>query len=178
MIWLAKLLLKQKVKKLQRKVRTQNFSSAKTAVIIYDASQKEDEGIVRNFARFLKEEGLKVTTFGYYKFKDKADLPPKEELSYYYFTSKELNWLRQPSLESSKRVLLDQADLLIDLNINNQFCLQHLVALSKANFKAGGAGSYRDQACDLTIKLNPVNLDSLIKELKKYLAIINTKIAS
>jgi hypothetical protein len=178
MKWLAKLLLTQKFKKLQRKVLTHNLSTANTAVIVYDATKKEDDELVRKFARFLKEEGLKVSSFGFYKLKNKTDVPPKEELNYFYFTTKQLNWLKQLGLNQQQKTLLDQADLLIDLNINEHFCLEELVVLSKANFKVGAAGSYRDQACDLTIKLENAKLAVLIKELKKYLAIINKKIAS
>ena len=178
MKWLAKLLLKQKIKKMQRKVFTHNLNSANTAVILYDSSKKEDEGTVRNFARFLKEEGVKVSSFGYYKLKSKTDQAPKEELNYFYFTSNELNWLKQPNLSQSKKNLLDEADILIDLNIYDHFCLEYLAALSKANFKVGATGSYRDQICELTIKLETTKLESLTKELKKYLAIINQKIAS
>lgn len=178
MKWLARLLLRQKFKKLQRKVLTYNLNTANTAVIIYNASQKKDDELVRKFARFLQEEGLKVSSFGFYKLKNKTDRPPKEELNYFYFTTKQLNWLKQLSLNQQQKTLLNQADLLIDLNLNEIFCLEELVVLSQANFKVGATGSYRDQACDLTIRLETANLERLIKELKKYLAIINKKIAS
>ena len=63
--------LEQKLKKQKRKVGAINLAAAKSALIIYDASNGETEKQVRNYARFLKEEGVKADTLGFYKLKGK-----------------------------------------------------------------------------------------------------------
>jgi hypothetical protein len=125
----------------------------------------------------LKEESIKVSTVGFFNQTGKTVKKPTNELTYYYFDPKDANWLGQVKLPLILELLNKPFDLMIDLNTGDHFCLQYLAALSKAQFKVGASGSYRDQVCDLTFKIEPLTSKKLIQEMKKYLALINRKTA-
>ena len=82
--FIRKIILKQKAKKLDRTIRALNLKQVKSALILYNATKRESETIVRNFARYLKEEGVKIESIGYYKRKSKKEELPPNELGYYY----------------------------------------------------------------------------------------------
>lgn len=170
---LSEFLLKRKQKSVQRKVKAFNLNTAQSALLLYDATELNQEKVVRNFARFLKEEGIKVTSVGFYNKKGKDSQKPKDELSYFYLDAKDLNWLKQIKVSKINDFTKQSFDLLIDLNVSDFMCLQILSTLSIAHFKVGPSGSYRDEVCDMTIKMDQGNVSVLIEELKKYLAIIN-----
>lgn len=170
---LSEFLLKRKQKSVQRKVKAFNLKAAQSAFLLYNATDVNQEKVVRNFARFLKEEGIKVTSVGFYNKKGKEAQKPNDELSYFYLDSKDLNWLKQIKVSKINDLVKAPFDLLIDLNVNDFMCLQILSTLSLAHFKVGPSGSYRDEVCDMTIKMDQGDVSVLIEELKKYLAIIN-----
>ncbi|MEQ8908809.1 MAG: hypothetical protein RIC95_06430 [Vicingaceae bacterium] len=177
MKWLANLLWKQKLKKVSRKVKTHNFDSARTAIILYDCSTEGKEKEGRDFARFVKEHSIEVTTLAFFNKKGKQVQKPKDELSYHYLEPKDLNWLQTPNTKVAQSIMSTEYDLLFDLNLEGHFCLQYVAGLSKASCKVGASGAYRDQVCDLTLKVDLESRAQLIQEIKKYLAIINKKTA-
>lgn len=168
-------MLKQRSKKLKRKVKAMNLDQAKTALLIYDATSPENDLLVRKMAQFFKEEGVKVDTLGFFNKKGKKVVLPKDELNYHYFSPLDLNWLKFPKAKKVIDLKKKKVDLLIDLNLNNHFSLESISTLSPAHFKVGASGSYRDVVCDLTLSLKEVNLQELIEQMKKYLNIINKK---
>ncbi|MCB0410113.1 MAG: hypothetical protein KDD29_07825, partial [Flavobacteriales bacterium] len=63
--------------------------------------------------------------------------------------------------------------ILIDLNTEDCFPLEYISTLSKAKFKVGANGNYRDEECDLTIDISQnKSLDYLIIQIKHYLKMI------
>ncbi len=89
---IARKYLARKANRLKREVGVVNLSTAKSALLVYDASNAETERKARDYARFLKEEGIKVDTIAFYKLKGKEDKRPEDELSYLYYDKKSLNW--------------------------------------------------------------------------------------
>lgn len=175
MKWLATYILKQRAKKLKRKVKVMNLEQAKTALLLYDATLPEKDQLARKMAQFFKEEGVKVETLGFYNKKGKKVVVPKDELNYHYFSPVDLNWLKFPKAKKVIELKKKQVDLLIDLNLEDHFSLECISTLSPAYFKVGASGSYRDEVCDLTLSLKELNLQELIEQIKKYLSIINKK---
>ena len=167
--------LEQKLKKLKRKVGAINLVAAKSALIIYDASNAETEKQVRNYARFLKEEGVKADTLGFYKLKGKEDARPQDELGYIYFDKKGLNRMKFPSDPRVLKIIGKEYHLMIDLNFESMFSLKLVSALSKANFKIGKATGYQSSVCDLTISTTNNNLDYFLNQVTTYLKMINKK---
>lgn len=177
MKWFANFLYKQKLKKVTRNVKTHNFETAKTALLLYDCATPEKEKEGREFARFLKEQSISVTSISYFPKKGKNISKPKDELTYHYLHYKDLNWLKIPTNAMVNKVLLKQFDLLIDLNLEGHFALQYISAFCHASCKVGPAIDYQNEVCDLTFRFNTLSRTALIKEIKKYLAIINKKSA-
>mgnify|MGYP003635115519 CR=1 FL=1 len=171
--FIRKIILKQKAKKLDRTIRALNLKQVKSALILYNATKRESETIVRNFARYLKEEGVKIESIGYYKRKSKKEELPPNELGYYYFDTRACNWLGIPVNQELNNLISKEHHLLIDLNFAPNFALRYFATLSNANFKIGKAGTYQDSICDMTIATEIQSLDYLIEQMKVYLKMIN-----
>lgn len=150
-----------------------NLSQAKSALIVYDASSAENDQLVRKFSQYLKEEGVKANTIGFYNKKGKKVILPKDELNYHYFSPLDLNWLKFPKAKKVIDLKRQDVDLLIDLNLSDHFSLEVISSLSPAKFKVGASGKYRDEICDLTLSMKNAHLEELIVQIKKYLNIIN-----
>lgn len=171
--FIQQFLLKRKLQNSNRKVRVVNLASSKSALLVYNACIEEEEKLVRQFARFLKEEGIKTDSIAYYKKKNKNDEGPQNELGYYYLKKEELNWLNIPISRQVKTMILNEYHLLIDLNLSNIFCLEYIASMSKANFKVGIADGYQKEICDLTLEVPSDQLNNLIEQIKVYLNMIN-----
>lgn len=162
-----------KLKNLKRRRGVFNLTTAKTAILVYNATNSEDEKVVRNYARFLKEEGIKTDTIGFYQLKGKEDKKPDDELGYLYFDKRDLNNFGFPKSNKLLKLITKEYNVLIDLNLKNNFCLELISSLSKANFKVGIAADYRNEICDLTIALKQNNLKEFLKQVTNYLKMIN-----
>lgn len=172
---IARKYLASKVKKVKRKVRVVNLSAAESALMVYDASNDATEKKARNFARFLKEEGIKVDSIAFYKLKGKDDKRPKDELGYLYFDKRDRSWLGFPKDSRILTCIVKEYHLLIDLNFNNNFTLEVISSLSNANFKVGKSGGYQDEICDLTIAMKENKLEYYLEQVSTYLKMINKK---
>ena len=171
---IQKFMLNRKLSKRKRKIYVHNLSTAKSALIIYNYLDQQREKEVRDFARFLKEEGIKVSTLAFIpkKIKDE-DQMPLEELSYFYFTKEELNWLKFPKSNRLKKIANEAFDLMIDLNLEQMFPLEYIAKLSKASFKVGGDHGYQSDACDLLLGTQEETIVALQEQCKHYLNMIN-----
>ena len=173
MNWIKNLILKQKLKRINRKIKVQNWNTAKTALLIYECDQDGISKSILDFSRFLKEEGVKANIIGFIDSKPKLEEMPKEELNYFYFDKRELDLLGQPNSDKIRNLVIEQYDLLIDLNLRNKYPLKWICSCSTAAFKVGISGDYQNEICDLTIKTDRANAEDGIEQIKKYLKIIN-----
>lgn len=173
--FIRSIILEKKAKKLQRTVRVLNLKEIKTALIIYNATNKLTEEDVRNFARFLKEDGIKVDTIGYFKRKNQKEALPVNELGYHYFDKKICNFLGIPVNQELNKLIEKTHDLLIDLNFESNFALRYYSTLSNSGFKIGKTGNYIDTVGDLTISTDNHLLGYFIEQLKVYLKMINSR---
>jgi hypothetical protein len=165
--------LAQKLKKVRRKVGVMNFSVAKSALLVYDASNGSAEKKVRHYARFLKEEGIKTDTLGFYKLKGKEDKRPKDELGYVYYDKRCLNAFGFPKDSRLLKRIAKEYNLMIDLNVESIFSLKVISTLSNSNFKIGRAKGYQNQICDFTISTENNKLDYFLGQVTTYLKMIN-----
>ena len=167
--------LAQKLKRVKRKVGAINLATAKSALLVYDASNAAVEKKVRDFARFLKEEGVKTDTIGFYKLKGKEDKRPEDELSYIYYDKKCLNRLGFPKDNRILKRIEQEYHLMIDLNFLSIFSLKVIATLSRAHFKVGRSSGYQNEICDLTISTENKELDYFLSQTTTYLKMINKK---
>ena len=170
---IAQHLLKRRAKRMKRRVKANNLAKLESALIVYHATDEKQRKAVIDFARFLKEERLKVETLGFYKRKNKQDQLPEDEAGYYYFDKNSIGWLGFPKASKILKLLSKEHQLLIDLNLENLFPLEVISTLSKANFKVGKSQSYQDEVCDMTISTENNEVNYLIEQIKNYLQIIN-----
>lgn len=173
MKFLGELLLKRKKGKLNRKVYFNRLSEAKTALIVYNANNPERRKEVKDFIRFFKEERLAVESIGYYGKVGKNIEKPQDELGDVYFDKKELSPYKFPKNRKIKKLISKQFDILIDLNLNEEFCLEVISSLSKAKFKVGPNHKYGNEVFDLTLETKDKPMSYLMEQIKVYLGMIN-----
>lgn len=172
---IGKYILQRRKRRLSRKVITRNLDTAKTALIIYNATEPINEEVVKKFARRLKEELIQVQVLGYINNNGKKKSMPENQHGYSYFNQPMLNRFKIPDPTFIKKHITNNYHLLIDLNLDDQFPLQYISSLSKADFKVGLSGEYRDEVCDLTLSLHSKNIEELTDQIMTYLAMINRK---
>lgn len=170
---LGRLLLKRDKSKQKRSVYFNRLSDAKTALIIYDATDTEKRKIVKDFIRFFKEERLAVDSIGYFGKTGKNITKPEDELGNIFYDKKELNFYRFPTNTAVKKLIKQQHDIMIDLNLEEEFSLEVISSLSKAKFKVGPNHSYGTEVFDLTLETKDKPLEYLIEQIKVYLEMIN-----
>jgi len=169
-------LLKRKRSKMHRKVYAYNLDTAKTALVLYNFKDEGREQEIRDFCRFLKEEGIKVSSLAYVSKKPKeGEYAPLQVLNYRYFNNTELNWLRIPQSTHLKKALAERYDLMIDFNLEDSFPIRWISQLSAAAFKVGSNRSYKRESCDLIMELKEESIASLQAQCRVYLRMINQK---
>lgn len=171
--WIAEWYLKRKLAGREREVFFISLRRAKTALLLYDATQEQNTKEIVNFSRYLKQEGLQTRMIGYYGKVGKKAEKPKSDQDKIYYDKKEVNWLGFPKNEEVREAILEPVDLLVDLNIGENFSLQLISSLSKARFKVGPKLSYAEEVLDLSIDAKEKNLAYLCQQIGKYLEMIN-----
>lgn len=162
-------------KKLARQKRVpffENFTSVKTVGILFNATENENLELVKRYVRYLKEEGKKVKVIGFFSTKEIPDIT-YSRVEYDFFSKKDLNWYLKPALDED--FINQEFDLLIDLNIHEDFPLYYIAALSKAKFKIGRY-SAGNSIYDLMIEV-PLDkgIKYLLRNIDHYLLLINKK---
>lgn len=169
---IGRLLLRRNLRNLQRTKRVYNLSTARKIGILFNASREEHFDHVLDFHKFLKEKGINTHVFGYVNAKE---LPDKYlfKKDFYFFQKKDLNWYYRPVSEDAKRFVSSNFDILIDLNMEQNFPSQFLVALSHAHLKVGRFTDKEDYY-DLMIHIEKgKKIDFFIEQVKHYLEVIN-----
>jgi len=170
---LGKLKLKKKLKKQTRNIKTFSLEKASSIGVVYDATNRNDYEAVKKFIHFLKEERKDVLSLGYINSKDASEIV-RPHLNYVFFDKKNLSKSMIPHGLDVDNFINKPYSILIDLNINNCFPIECITSLSKARFKVGASGNYRDAICDLTIDVkNNKSVDFLIIQIKHYLSMIH-----
>lgn len=173
MRYIADLILRRQLKALERKVSFHTLRNAKSALVLYSYRNKEHDQMLRSFCRYLKEEGLEVSSLAFYKKKNKKDEKPQNELNFLYYDKKDLNFLGFPQSSFLKKCMLEDYGLLVDLNLSDEFSLQVISSLSRAKFKVGPSASKSKEILDLSIKTDSKDVQYLIDQMKVYLEMIN-----
>jgi hypothetical protein len=164
--------LKKERKRLKRNVKAFNIEKATTIGVIYNATNRNDSDTVKKFVHYLKEERKDVLSIGYIDSKDSSDIV-NAHLNYVYFDNRDLSKRMIPGGIDVNNFINKSYSILIDLNINESFPIQYITSLSKAKFKVGAKGSYRDDVCDLLIDVDQnKTLEYLIIQIKHYLQMI------
>ena len=169
---LGLLSLKKERKSLKRNIKAFSIENATTIGIVYNATNRNDEDVVKKFVQYLKEERKDVLSIGYIDSKDSSDIV-KAHLNYVYFDNRDLSKRLIPTGIDVNNFINKSYSIIIDLNINECFPIEYITSLSQAKFKVGAKGSYRDDVCDLLIDVDQnKKLEYFIIQVKHYLNMI------
>ena len=169
---IGKLKLKSDLKTFKRVKIFHNFNTAKTVGIIFDGTNHSNYDAARTFAKFITERKIRIFGLGFVESKEVSNF-----YSYYtgfnFFTIKDSNWQGIPSTHNVSDFINEKIDILVDLHLTENFQLDYICAMSKAEFKIGSyttANKYYDFMIDISSNPNP---DFLCEQIKHYLSIIN-----
>jgi len=169
---IGKQFLKRKKRGVSREICVHNFTTAKSAVILFDTGNSESFKVIKEFQKFLEGKNIKVSTFGIVHQKE----VPQELLflkNYAFITRKDLNWYMKPSGESTAAFYAADPDMLIDFTPDVSLESQFLVELSTARFKAG-CFTEEQNDYDLMISLDDnTKIEFLAEQYKRYIAMLN-----
>jgi hypothetical protein len=148
------------------------FTNSRSIGIIFNATDKENFELVKKYVVYLRECQKKVKALGYFHLKDIPDIK-YSKIEYDFFSKKDLNWHLKPDSGQVRNFVNEEFDILIDLNLSNDFPLKYISNLSKASFKIG---KYLENNLmyDLMIKVEEgKGIKYFLKHLDHYLLQMN-----
>ena len=169
---IGKWVLRRNLKSLQRTKRVYNLTTARKIGILFDGTNHKDFDRILEFYKFLKDKMINIHVLGYVNAKDVPDkyLFKKD---FYFILKKNLNWYYKPVSEEAEKFVTSSFDILIDLNLKENFPCQFIVGLSHAHFKVGKFTS-KKEFYDLMIHIDKGRkIDYFIEQVKHYLEVIN-----
>ncbi len=162
--------LRRKSRMIHRNKHIHNFSSAKSAGIIFQCRNEEDFKYVKEFTNYLKDYNIQVSILGFIKDKQ---IPDHYLLrtGFNFFCYKNLSWSYKPESQFIKDFINKSFDILFDFSLEHLFPIHYIVSLVKAEYKIGRLSSHGDY--DLMIDINK-NRETgfFIEQVKVYLNMI------
>jgi len=164
-------ILNNDYKNLKREVVFNNFVSSSTIGIIFDAVDKDNYHIAKNFMSYIEESGVRVFAIG---------VVPKSELIGYlpfkigisFFGLDKLTWYGKAQNSNVDEFIERPFDIIIDLSLSNLYPIEYIFALSKAKFKICN-DSKKTKYADFVLQLkNQESLEKYIEQIKHYLEVI------
>jgi len=171
----GKYFFRKSLSKVARYPEITNLKDAKTIGIIYNATDEAKYPVVCDFVKYLQEKDKTVKALGFlnYKIVPHYCFP---KLCYDYFTRKDLNWFLKPGNAFVNDFINNPFDLLIDLNLENNFPLLYVCSLSRAKYKVGKYSDENKALYDFMINEgDSVALEEYINHVVHYLKLINAK---
>lgn len=170
--WIGRLVLQKSLKNQQRTKKVFNLTTARRIGIIFNGTREDHFDQVMEFHKFLKLKGINTHVLGYV---DAKDVPDKYlfKKDFYFLLKKHLNWYYKPVSEEAEKFLQGNFDILIDLNLDENFPCQFIAAISSAHFKVGRFTD-SESFYDLMINISKVKkIEYFIEQTKHYLELIN-----
>ena len=171
--YIGKSVLRKRQKTVVRDKSVQNFTTAKSAVILFDTSLPNCFEPIKDFTKFLKKEGIKTSVFGLVAQKE----TPQEMLlwaNFSFITRKDINWYGSPQGEVADSYYKKHPDMLIVISMEENLALEYLIRLSDAKFKIG---CFTENDNDLDFMINPSNMqcetDYFISQIRHYVQLLN-----
>jgi len=165
------LYLNQELKLLKRSISFNNFTTASTVGIVFDAVDRDKYQQSREFIEFIEKQNVRVFGIGFASKSDQiAYFPYKQGVD--YFGLNEVNWFGKPVNQAIPDFLKRNFDILIDLSMNDSFSVHYLFALSHAKFKITNR-SEKSKYADFILEMdNSSKLAEYILQIKHYLDVI------
>ena len=169
------IILKREIAQLHRAKTAMSLTEAKSFAIIFEASRLEDVELVKKYVTYLKEMKKHVKVIG---FLDSTQEPSftYSKLEYEFFNQKALTWYLKPVGSVSNNFVAEEFDVLIDLNLSDQFPLKFISSISKAKFKVGRFSEENKKIHDLLIDTDEgKTFKYFLRQVDIYLGMINNK---
>lgn len=155
-----------------RHIYYRDFKSVKTILILFKSDDEENNSFVRDIISDLKNQGKKVTAWGYL---DKKDSEAAVLPDFRLFGNKELSFYKIPNKLLTEEFLLSDYDMVIQLCRSDIYPLDYLLAQAKAPFKVSKYKSYKGIA-DLMIQIDDSSDETyLFNQILFYLNSIQAK---
>ena len=171
---IGRFILDKELKLNARQVVYNNFASSSSIGLIFDAEDKKNLDLAKEFMNYIEERGIKVfglvfvsrsEMIGYFPYRKGVD----------YFGLDKLGWYGKPLDEGVKEFIERPFDILIDISLTEIYPVEYTFALSKAKFKICNNSS-KERFADFVLKLKkPYKLELFIEQIKHYLETIETK---
>lgn len=156
------------IKKNDRAKIFNNFSSAKTIGVIFNASEQDLYKVAVNFFKYLMQYNIHVIGLGYVQSQDMLSyFPHKKNIS--FFSIKNLNWYNKPVSKEVDEFIKKPVDIIINLCLQEQYPIQYIIAMSEAKMKISPEFlGYNYSDFRFKFKEN-VSLEYYIDQIKQYM---------
>ena len=167
--------LKKDASKVERTRKDPDIHKNASIGILYDATDKHNFEVVREFFRDLRSHEKNPVSLGYIDYKEVTFHPLARPESDYFFKD-QLNWMKKPSGPVVENFIKEPFDILINLTLEDFHPLDYIAALSKAGLKIGRANSAVSFCYDLTFHLDKeADIKSFAYTIIHYLSKINNE---
>lgn len=167
-------MLKKFSASLERHRTSPDIHSSPTIGILYDATDRDEYELVREFFKDLRQNRIKAVSLGYIDYKETLSFHPLARPESDYFFKSQLTWLNRPQSTVVDHFTEEPFDMLIHLSLKDFFPLDYIAATSRAGLKIGRAGAAVDYCFDMTFALDKdASLRSFAYTIIHYLSQIN-----
>lgn len=169
---LAKRAIEKVLKEQKRTTVFRNLEEVKSILILFESEENEKNRTIRKIIANLRENGKKVSVWGYVDKKDSvtAVLP-----DFRLFANKEINIIDIPKPMLREEFLLNSYDMIIDLTTASCIPVDYLLAIATAPFKVARYKPYKGIA-DLMIDIKEYEDEAyLFEQIIFYLNSIQAK---
>lgn len=150
-----------------------NLVEARSVGIVYDLSDTRNHDKVKNYVRYLENEGKKqVMALG---FLDEKEIPDQylSKIDFSYFCRSDLNLYFKPGGTDVENFISSKYDILLDLSAPGLLPTQFIVQMSQARFKVGKQVPGNLDLYDLSLSVKEEGVVYLIKQMDHYLKMLN-----
>lgn len=168
---LKDIIIKHNIKKNVRKVQFFNFETAKSVGILYCIDNKANFDRIKKYVSELSSKNLKVYALGFVK--------KPEEIGRTYFGQRDFNFFSEKHINKTGKIkevcitdfINADINIMINLTTSNNFYLEYVFALSKANFKVSSIIDCKYSDLNINYDRNK-DLDYFISQVNHYLSTI------
>jgi hypothetical protein len=165
--------VRRKLKLVKRDKCIHNFTTARSAGILFTCRNEGDFAAVKEFKEFLESEAIETSVLG---FVDEMEIPDPFLLrkGFQFFCQKDLKWSKAPGALFVKDFARKPFDILFDLSLEDLFPVHFVLKLSPASYKIGRLVRHKEY--DLMIDIEKErSIVYLIEQIRHYLSIIHTR---
>lgn len=168
--------LKREVKTIKRQRTDPDIHHAACIGILYDATDRDEFALVKEFFKDLRSSQKKAVSLGYINYKETLSFHPLARPEADYFFKNQLNWLQKPSSSVVDHFIQEPFDILIHLSLKDNYALDYIAATSRAGLKIGRTSSCISYCYDMAFDIKKdTDLKSFAYTVIHYLSQINNE---